>query len=248
MPLCVCVFRNDKMFPRRLRRRRSSNNNNNDDDDDDLDDFPPFTRMNPFEFLTSAVMEEAVMRLGAGGLPFNSLPRSHFPTALKCPSCLFENPYTPYSASGKQPPLAEENRFSHEARVAFQSGNCPICLDESAGPPMVNLICGHWLCVDCFKQIGGRNGAEALKSREQAGREEYEKYRARMREEHGEEDDDDDPPTPEEALAMLLQMLHPQMFHADDDDDDDDDDFDDYDYHDLDDDDEFTDERHARIG
>ena len=39
--------------------------------------------------------------------------------------------------------------------LVYVQARCPICLDEAAGPPVVSLPCGHALCRDDFRRIGG---------------------------------------------------------------------------------------------
>lgn len=205
-----------RMFPHRFFRRRRRNSA----DDDDIQVQEIF-----MPDMIPAVLEEALRRGIVFGNNVELSSRSDFPVPLKCPSCQFPHPYAPYNTQGPQPPLVDEHCFSHHARVVFQSGTCPICLEDCAGPPLVNLLCGHTLCLGCFQQLGGRNGAQAAKSVQQAGREEYEQYRGRMRQEmqdlvHDDDDNIEEYPVrlPEEASIILTELFQSAMFQNDDED------------------------------
>jgi len=77
---------------------------------------------------------------------------------IKCPVCNAEIAYAPS-------PLAPckhkrvSDKCSHGCLAVFVSGQqCPVCLEDAVDPPMVVLPCGHVLCREDFKAIGGEMG------------------------------------------------------------------------------------------
>ena len=71
--------------------------------------------------------------------------------SISCPVCKTVHAFCP----PKNDSVSEENRYSHDARVIYASFGCPICLEDPAGPPMVVLTCGHAVCQDDFRLLGG---------------------------------------------------------------------------------------------
>lgn len=95
-------------------------------------------------------------------------------SSLKCPVCKADHPY----AAPSNDRVPEENRYSHDCRVIYASFGCPICLDDPAGPPMVVLPCGHAVCQNDFRLLGGKTtDAEADAQARQAANEETQQHR-----------------------------------------------------------------------
>jgi hypothetical protein len=92
---------------------------------------------------------------------------------VKCPTCNTPHAYCP--APPGTPRM--QDRYSHNARAIFCSGSCPICLEDNIDPPMVAFACGHLVCVNDFKRLGGRVGAEAMKTAVEVLEEEREEAR-----------------------------------------------------------------------
>jgi hypothetical protein len=104
------------------------------------------------------------------------------PKKVKCPNCMSEHAYCPAppATGGSQSRL--QDRYSHNARAIFCSGSCPICLEDQIEPPMVAFACGHLVCVDDFKRLGGRVGADAMKTVVEVLEEEREEARREFQE------------------------------------------------------------------
>jgi hypothetical protein len=118
------------------------------------------------------------------------------PKKLKCPNCMSEHAYCPAPALSTGSRMRLQDRYSHNARAVFFSGSCPICLEDPIEPPMVAFACGHLICVDDFKKLGGRVGADAMKTAVQVLKEEREETtRMRTPSANGVVDDDDDAST-----------------------------------------------------
>lgn len=94
--------------------------------------------------------------------------RDYFENAcnrLKCPVC---------SQTHKELKEKASNRFrqgiqhqcSHGAIMIFASCDCPVCMEDNIEPPMVALSCGHVICRQDFKRLGGRIGKDAVKPRQ----------------------------------------------------------------------------------
>jgi hypothetical protein len=100
---------------------------------------------------------------------------------LKCPTCMSEHAYCP------APPGTPRTQdcYSHNARAIFCSGSCPICLEDNIEPPMVAFACGHLVCVNDFKRLGGRVGADAKKTAAVVLEEEREANRRELEERGG---------------------------------------------------------------
>lgn len=104
--------------------------------------------------------------------PFSRRRRTN--AKLTCPVCKAEHSY----AAPKNEKVPEENRYSHDARVIYASFGCPICLEDPAGPPMVVLPCGHAVCQDDFRLLGGKTtNAEADAQVRQAAEEVTQQHR-----------------------------------------------------------------------
>ena len=104
---------------------------------------------------------------------------------MKCPSCMSEQAYCP-----APPGTPVNNRYSHNARAIFCSGSCPICLEDNIEPPMVAFLCGHLVCVNDFKRLGGRVGADAMKTVVEVLEEEREEARRELQSRGGGEEID----------------------------------------------------------
>jgi hypothetical protein len=46
--------------------------------------------------------------------------------------------------------------------MLFAQADCPVCMEDQAGPPTVALGCGHVCCKDDFIKLGGRVGQDAV--------------------------------------------------------------------------------------
>jgi hypothetical protein len=75
-----------------------------------------------------------------------------------------EHAYCPAPPPSNGLRMRLQDRYSHNARAVFYSGSCPICLKDPIEPPMVAFACGHLVCVNDFKKLGGRVGADAMKT------------------------------------------------------------------------------------
>ena len=139
-------------------------------------------------FSPATMMAMLMGRAGDGLLPQE-------PKKLKCPVCNAEHDYKMASA-GK--PV--DQRCSHDARFMFISSSCPICLEENMDPPMVGLDCGHMVCIDDFKRLGGRVGEEASKTPQAVLAEEREVARQELAE-------SGDGPAGDELLHHMLETL-----------------------------------------
>ena len=69
---------------------------------------------------------------------------------VKCPVCNAIHEKEEASSND------ENSACSHGARLLFASADCPICMEERMEPPLVFLRCGHVVCVDDFKRLGGQ--------------------------------------------------------------------------------------------
>ena len=119
---------------------------------------------------------------------------------LSCPVCKTVHPFCPPPSpqnntndtntdhNTDNSTTNEEHRYSHAARVVYASFGCPICLEDPAGPPMVVLPCGHAVCQDDFRLLGGTtpNTEEDAQVRQQASDESHQQ-RERLREQQREE-------------------------------------------------------------
>jgi hypothetical protein len=103
------------------------------------------------------------------------MPMTREPKKVKCPNCMTEHVYcpAPHPSTGVVVPRMQD-RYSHNARAVFYSGSCPICLEDPIEPPMVVFAWGHLVCVNDFKKLGGRVGADAMKTAAQVLDEERE--------------------------------------------------------------------------
>jgi len=122
----------------------------------------------------------------------NMVQRNRGPKKVKCPVCNEEHDHSPAPNRGRI-----EDRYSHDARVSFLSASCPVCLEDNAGPPMVNQACGHMVCPVCFQQLGGKIGEDAMLSSEEVAR----------REEAEREANSDDNNNTEEGLRALMNAV-----------------------------------------
>lgn len=151
--------------------------------------------LGPLSFLMPQFMDVVVGAEEQEGML--AMRSQQFPSAVRCPTCQFSHAYTPYDPKGKPSTLLPQHSFSHNARILFQAGACPVCLEDEAHP-MVTMNCGHWICVQDFLRIGGKTGENARKSVAETRREEIAALRENMQEENQ---------VPDEALAVLMQML-----------------------------------------
>ncbi|CAB9513001.1 expressed unknown protein [Seminavis robusta] len=89
---------------------------------------------------------------------------------LSCPVCKRHHPYIPPPTNTASTNSTTEDVYSHDARVVYASFACPICLEDAAGPPMVVLSCGHAICQNDFRLLGGstKNRDEDLRVRQAA--------------------------------------------------------------------------------
>jgi hypothetical protein len=47
------------------------------------------------------------------------------------------------------------HKCSHGATLLFIPADCPVCMEDGTGPPMVALACGHVVCPPDFQRLGG---------------------------------------------------------------------------------------------
>lgn len=83
---------------------------------------------------------------------------------LKCPVCNYDHEEVDMNATTTtnqrfQPPT--QHLCSHGANMIFTKADCPVCMEDQIGPPVVSLPCGHVVCVDDFERLGGRTGEDA---------------------------------------------------------------------------------------
>jgi RING-type zinc-finger len=71
--------------------------------------------------------------------------------------------------------------YSHDARVIFASFACPICLEDTAGPPMVVLPCGHGICEDDFRLLGGQTAKDQKEHQDRQAAERQETWQRGQR-------------------------------------------------------------------
>jgi hypothetical protein len=92
---------------------------------------------------------------GGGGDAGNQPPRIARP--VKCPVCNKVTPYASATAAGggSVTDTRVEERCSHHARTMFVSASCPVCMEDSVGPPMVRFFLHFWLLSDCVRKRKG---------------------------------------------------------------------------------------------
>jgi hypothetical protein len=81
---------------------------------------------------------------------------------VKCPVCNYPHDEVDLSQSSSskfQPQI--QHLCSHGASMIFTKADCPVCMEDQIGPPVVTLPCGHILCVQDFQRLGGRTGQYA---------------------------------------------------------------------------------------
>ena len=135
---------------------------------------------------------------------------------FKCPVCNTEHTHKEASNSS-----IVKHQVSHGATMLFIQADCPVCMEDQVGPPTVALACGHVLCKDDFKKLGGRVGQPAVDPFEpppQRGR------GVRMgRVEVGNVEAMEAVRNTEGMRQLMNQMMGQGQYEDDDDDDDDDD-------------------------
>jgi hypothetical protein len=138
---------------------------------------------------------------------------------VQCPICnKYHEPTENHDATNKA------EACSHGGLVVYIAHQCPICLEDPAGPPMVAMPCGHLVCTTDFQELGGYLGEKP--------NDEDRPHRRRARERN--EERRMDPNRFMEQLNMFRMMGMPPFgfgtppgFDADDQDDEDEEDADD---------------------
>lgn len=70
---------------------------------------------------------------------------------VQCPVCSkFHEP-----REGEEGAAKKGEPASHGCLVIYIAHQCPICLEDPAGPPMIALPCGHLVCQPDFEKLGG---------------------------------------------------------------------------------------------
>jgi len=116
---------------------------------------------------------EAAGRRRGDGLPVDVLEQmmggaaaaneeEELPKPVKCPVCMKKFPYRP----GGEATARVDDRCSHDARLVYCEANCSVCLEDAVPPPNVVLPCGHVVCRDDFRGLGGRTGRGSMLSAE----------------------------------------------------------------------------------
>jgi hypothetical protein len=155
-------------------------------------------------------------------------------TRMKCPVCSALHDRDCHRHGSFEP--RPEHQCSHGAMMLFVPADCPVCMEEQIDPPVVALACGHVLCTDDFKTLGGRIGApqEEEEEEEEEAHEmspqEYRSFFQRMGRppwmrgfDEEDEDDDDEDDDDDDDMPPLLRDDDQENEEEDDEDDDDDD-------------------------
>lgn len=87
---------------------------------------------------------------------------------VKCPVC--NRVHRPLTEGQK----AVCKHISHNALEIFVAAPCPICLEDVVQPPNIALPCGHVVCPEDFKQIGGQITARSANNEDEDYGEEVE--------------------------------------------------------------------------
>jgi hypothetical protein len=141
-------------------------------------------------------------------------------TPLSCPVCKTLHPYSAPPSSTEHGTSTTSNdssttapvtQYSHNARVIYASFACPICLEVDHSSPMVNLPCGHGICQEDFRLLGGTT------TNIQADREARRRQQQQVRRQQREAEDSEGNNDRDHFLEPALRAFHGYLDDVDDD-------------------------------